>query len=575
MRTLSVSAFAGLLVLLTIATALADLPPGGSFADDNGNVHEGYIEAIAEAGITKGCNPPLNTEYCPSNPVTRGQMAAFLVRALGLTDDGGSDQFGDDDGSVFESDINKLATAGITKGCNPPTNDQFCPDSRVTREQMAAFLVRAYGYSGGTTDYFGDDAGSIFQSDINHLAAAGITRGCNPPTNDSYCPTQSVRRDEMASFLGRAEGLTPMVPPPPNSPQIETIASNFDFPVLATSPTGDGRLFVVEKGGYIRIVQNDVRLSGAFLNISSLVSEASEQGLLGLAFHPQFATNDTFYVSYTNDSGDTRIVEYQVSADPNVADATSARPILSVDQPFTNHNGGMIMFDPDGYLLVGLGDGGSGGDPLNHGENTATLLGAMLRIDVDGDDFLSDANRNYAIPADNPFVGSAGADEIWAYGLRNPWRFSIDSDTGLLYIGDVGQGLYEEIDVAPADTAGLNYGWNSYEANHCYDTGDGCNTAGKEFPAFSYGRSDGCSVTGGIVYRGSDFPELDGHYFFADYCRGELRSFYYDNGNVLASKNWASEFGGLGSITSFGLDSEDRLYILNSSGDLMRLAPTS
>lgn len=576
MRTLSVSVLAGVLALSTLTAALAELPPGGTFIDDNGNVHEGYIEAIAAEKITLGCNPPLNNEYCPGDPVTRGQMAAFLVRALGLTDDGGRDWFTDDDGSAFEADINKLATAGITRGCNPPANDRFCPDGRVTREQMAAFLVRAYGYgAAGATDYFIDDDESVFEADINNLAAAGITNGCNPPTNDRYCPTNNVRRDEMASFLGRAEGLTPMVPPPANEPTIETVVTGFTFPVLATSPIGDDRVFVVEKGGYVWIVENDSRVAGSFLDVRSLVSSGSEQGLLGLAFHPNYASNGLFYISYTDKSGDSRIAEYAVSADPYKANASSARTILSVAQPFTNHNGGMILFDSGGYLRFGLGDGGSGGDPRDYAENTASLLGSMLRIGVDGDDFPNDGGRNYTIPADNPFVGTAGADEIWAYGLRNPWRFSIDTETGLMYIGDVGQGLYEEIDAAPSAAAGLNYGWNAFEGNHCYDTDDGCNRAGKTFPVYEYPHAEGCSVTGGVVYRGDEFPDLVGHYFYSDYCFGELRSFKYDGGVVTADRNWVNRFGTLGNVTSFGVDNEDRLYITNVSGDLMRLASST
>ena len=572
MRTLSVSAAIVVMVFSLAATALADVVPGGSFTDDNGNIHEGYIEAIAAEGITRGCNPPLNDEYCPSDFVTRGQMAAFLARTLGLTDDGGQDWFSDDDGNVFESDINKLAAAGVTLGCNPPDNTQFCPFDRVTRGQMAAFLVRAYGYTdAGTGDFFTDDDGSVFEANIDRLAAAGVTKGCNSPTNDLYCPYSSVPRDEMATFIGRAEGLTQIVPPPPSVPVVATVASGFSFPIYATSPDGDDRLFVVEKGGYIRIVENDVRLPGAFLDVHTLVSGGGEQGLLGLAFHPNYSSNGLFYISYTDTGGDSRIVEYEVSADPNVADSGSARLILEVDQPYTNHNGGMILFDPDGYLLFGLGDGGSGGDPQRYGQNTNSLLGSMLRIGVDGDAFPSDANRNYMIPPDNPFVGKTGADEIWSYGLRNPWRFSLDAETGLLYIGDVGQTSWEEVDVAPVDAPGINYGWNLFEGDHCYYTAGGCDPAGLTFPAVEYPHAEGCSVTGGYVYRGDDFADLVGHYFYADYCRGELRSFRYVDGFVGAERNWTSEVGGLGNVTSFAVDSQNRLYIMNTAGNLMRL----
>ncbi len=572
-------ALGAVLIASSVGVAVAaPLPPGGTFTDDNGNVHEGFIEAIAAEGITRGCNPPLNDRYCPGSFVKRSQMAAFLVRALSLTDDGGKDWFTDDDGSTFEADINKLAAAGITAGCNPPTNDRFCPDGNVNRGQMAAFLVRAYKYTDpGKGDWFTDDDGNTFEGDIDRLATAGITLGCNPPTNDRYCPEDLVRRDQMASFLGRAEGLTPMIPPPVVEPAIETVATGFSRPVFATSPAGDDRLFVVEKGGYIRIVDNDVRQPGAFLDINDLVSGANEQGLLGLAFHPNYAGNGLFYVSYTDTAGDSRIVEYQVSSDPSVADEGTARLIIEVDQPddYTNHNGGMILFAPDGNLLFGLGDGGSGGDPWGNGQNTDTLLGSMLRIGVDGDDFPGDSNRNYTIPADNPFVGTAGADEIWAYGLRNPWRFSVDETVDLLYIGDVGQGRWEEIDVTPIDDGGLNYGWNELEGNHCYPSGSSCDATGTVPATVEYSHSYGCSVTGGYVYRGSEFADLAGHYFYADYCAGDLLSFKYEAGTVAAERNWTSELGKVGSVTSFAVDDAQRLYILNEAGRLLRLAPSS
>ena len=569
-------ALGAVLIASTVGVAVADpLPPGGTFIDDNGNVHEGFIEAIAAEGITRGCNPPLNDRYCPGSFVGRGQMAAFLVRALSLSDDGGRDWFTDDDGSTFEADINKLAAAGITAGCNPPANDRFCPDGNVNRGQMAAFLVRAYKYTDpGKGDWFTDDDGNTFEGDIDRLATAGITLGCNPPANDRYCPDDFVRRDQMASFLGRAGGLTPMIPPPPATPQVETVVSGLASPLFVTSPPDDDRLFVVEKPGYIRIVEDDQLVNGPFLDISDLVSGGGEQGLLGLAFHPDYADNGRFYVSYTDREGDSRVVEYTVSADPYAADEGTARRILEVNQPASNHNGGMILFAPDGYLILGLGDGGSGGDPWENGQDTGELLGSLIRIGVDGDDFPGDTSRNYTIPSDNPFVGTAGADEIWAYGLRNPWRFSVDPAEGLLYIGDVGQGRWEEVDVAPIDEPGLNYGWDSFEGNECFadqQTVD-CNRNGKTFPALVYGRSEGVSVTGGYVYRGTDFPSLVGHYFFADYGRGLLRSFRYVDGQIFADRTW-SEFGYLGGIASFGVDNSGRLYIVSLGGDLKRLAP--
>ena len=241
------------LVLVSIGTAFAALPPGGTFKDDDQSIHEADIEAIAAEGITKGCNPPWNTLYCPTGDVSRGQMAAFLNRALALAPTT-VDFFDDDNGSVFESDINRLAAAGITRGCNPPANDRFCPSSRVSRGQMAAFLNRAFRYPATTVDYFGDDDDSIFESDINAIAAAGVTRGCNPPANTDYCPTRIVRRDQMASFLSRALGLDPIVPPPPLTLDLEIVADGFERPVFFTSSRGHD--YVVDQPGRIWVVDD-------------------------------------------------------------------------------------------------------------------------------------------------------------------------------------------------------------------------------------------------------------------------------------------------------------------------------
>ncbi len=234
-----------ILFAATVGVSLASLPPGGSFIDDDGNIHEPNIEAIAADGITKGCNPPTNDRYCPSDQVTRGQMAAFLTRALNLTNRG-DNPFIDDDGSVFEADIERLAAAGITKGCNPPTNDQFCPDAFVSRGQMAAFLVRALGYTdAGAGNLFTDVHGSVFEADIDQLATAGVTKGCNPPTNDRYCPDSPVLRDQMASFLSRALGLSPITPPPPTDTTTTTISSTTTtLPATDHPQSGPGWEFV-------------------------------------------------------------------------------------------------------------------------------------------------------------------------------------------------------------------------------------------------------------------------------------------------------------------------------------------
>jgi hypothetical protein len=291
---------AGVMVLGAAAPAWADLPAGGTFVDDDGNVHEGTIEAIFAAGITKGCNPPLNDRFCPQDPVSRGEMAAFLVRALDLPATT-VDAFTDDSGSEFEGDINRLAAAGITRGCNPPTDDKFCPDRDVSRGEMAAFLVRAYAYAPSMVDAFSDDDGSTFEADIDSLSAEGITKGC---TATWFCPSAPVTRAEMASFLSRAEGLTPMVPPPRAPITLETVATGLTRPVYLTAPSGDDRLFIVQKNGIIDIVENGRVASKPFLDISAKVSEAGgEMGLLSMAFHPDYGTNGRFFVYYSREGG--------------------------------------------------------------------------------------------------------------------------------------------------------------------------------------------------------------------------------------------------------------------------------
>lgn len=576
MRTLLVLVLTLLMNTGTGSAIAGELPPGGTFVDDDGNTHEGYIEAIAAVGITRGCNPPFGDRFCPSDNVTRGQMAAFLVRALGLVDDGGKDWFIDDNGSGFEADINKLATAGITRGCNPPIRDRFCPTGFVTRGEMAAFLVRAYEYSDpGPSDWFPDDDGHLFEADINRLRTAGVTLGCRAEPDPLYCPNGLVKRDQMASFLGRAGGLTATIPPPRHQPVLKTVVSGLDQPVFLTSPAGDSRLFVVEKIGRIRIVTSDVLVATPFLDVTSLVAGGHEGGLLGMAFHPNYDSNGRFYISYTDTSGTSQIVEYTVSGDVNVADPLSARGILTVAQPHPNHNGGMILFDASGSLFFGLGDGGGGGDPLDRAEDPTSLLGSMLRIGVDGDDFPLDTVRNYTIPADNPFIGSsAGADEVWAYGLRNPWRFSLDEASGLIYIADVGQLLREEVNVAPISLGAVNYGWNTLEGTLCFQPATGCSSAGTRLPVAEYPHDDGCAIVGGYVYRGTDFPDLVGHYFYADYCRGVLQSFRYSGGVALSQRSWAAEFGSVGNVNSFGVDSINRLYILTDGGSVIRLVPS-
>ena len=357
---------------------------------------------------------------------------------------------------------------------------------------------------------------------------------------------------------------TAPAPTPASGLALERVASGLADPLYVTAPAGDARLFVVEQPGRIRIVKGGLLLPTPFLDLTDRVRAGGEQGLLSIAFHPRYATNGLLYVNYTNRRGDTRVERYSVSRDPDRADAASAKLVIMIEQPFANHNGGLVIFGPDSMLYIGMGDGGSGGDPYGHGQNRATLLGKMLRLDVDRGD-------PYAVPRDNPFVGRAGMrGEIWAYGLRNPWRFCFDPPTGLLYIADVGQNLWEEIDVAGAARAGLDYGWNVMEGDHCYRSRD-CDQTGRVAPAVEYHHDDGCSVTGGFVYRGRRMLDLVGHYFYADYCRGWIRSFKYEGGRVTAHREWRGVEPG--QVTSFGQDSAGELYVCASDGTVHRLAP--
>jgi glucose/arabinose dehydrogenase len=323
---------------------------------------------------------------------------------------------------------------------------------------------------------------------------------------------------------------------------------------------GDGRLFVVEKQGVIRIVREDVLLPERFLDLRDRVgSGASEQGLLGLAFHPRFAENGRLFVNYTDVAGDTVIARYQASGDR--ADPVSEVILLHIPQPFANHNGGALAFGPDGYLYVGTGDGGSGGDPQGNGQSLNTLLGKILRLDVDG-------GGPYAIPADNPFAGSAGgAPEIWAYGLRNPWRIAYDRPTGDLYIGDVGQNRWEEIDVVPAGApGGANFGWNIREGLHAY-AGDP--TSGLIEPAAEYSHDFGCSVTGGLVVHDPALPAWDGTYLYGDYCSGRVWGLRRSaDGTWLNGLLYESGV----SISSFGEGADGRIYLLDYAGTIYRLA---
>ena len=364
---------------------------------------------------------------------------------------------------------------------------------------------------------------------------------------------------------------TPGEPPAGTVPVgLQEVASGLSFPLYLTAPVGDpSRLFIVEKGGAIRVIKDGALLPTPFLDLTAKVSTGGEQGLLGLAFDPEYATNGRFVVHYTDVNGNTVVSLFRVAAgDADRADPASETVVLTAEQPFSNHNGGQILFGPDGMLYIGLGDGGSEGDPGGRGQSLADLLGSILRVDVR-------SGTGYTVPPDNPFVGQAGASpEIWNYGLRNPWRFTFDPATGDLYIADVGQNAWEEVDVVRAAEGagrGANFGWNVTEGRHCY-VNAGCDQSGFTLPVLEYGHGEGCSITGGFVYRGAAIPDLQGHYFYADYCRGWVRSFRLQDGQAVELQQWPTLAPG-GTIPSFGQDAAGELYVLTAEGRVFRIVP--
>jgi glucose/arabinose dehydrogenase len=337
------------------------------------------------------------------------------------------------------------------------------------------------------------------------------------------------------------------------------------------TPGDHSRLFVVEQRGRIRVLRGGTVAATPFLDITDRVgSSNTEQGLLGLAFHPRFSENGRFFVNYTDRSGDTHIAEFRASAGADTVDPGTERTLFVQDQPFVNHNGGGVAFGGDGFLYIGLGDGGSAGDPLGSGQDLGSLLGKLLRIDVD-------RGQPYAIPADNPLVSVTGArPEIWAYGLRNPWRFAFDRVTGDLLIADVGQGAVEEVDAEPAPRhGGQNYGWNITEGSRCFSPASGCPTTGITFPVVEYSHGEGCSITGGVVYRGCRMPGYAGTYFYGDYCSGFVRSFRLEGGRAVDLRDLTSQLGTRRNLSSFGTDADGEVYMLELGGNVYEIVPAS
>lgn len=390
------------------------------------------------------------------------------------------------------------------------------------------------------------------------LACGGS--GLAAPTITPLSPTGAVSAPQTESQSETPTSPPTLAPtinasqfPDPNNFAWVPVVDGLNRPVdLQSAFDGSGRLFIIEKYGVIRIFKDGQLMPQPFLNIEDRVDDGSnEMGLLGLAFHPDYEQNGYFYVNYTGDGGNTRISRFQAVGDS--ADPNSEQVLMVVDQPFPNHNGGAVVFGPDGYLYLGLGDGGAAGDPFKNGQNTGALLGKILRIDVNN-------GVPYAVPADNPF-----GNEVWAYGLRNPWRMSFDRATGDLWIGDVGQNKYEEIDYLPAGSAGgANFGWSIMEASYGYD---GTSQPGMFLPAAEYSHDFGCSVTGGYVYRGS-MPEWNGVYLYGDYCTGTVWGLILSNGQWQSQVMFETDL----LITSFGVDEAGELYLVSDNGSAYILA---
>jgi glucose/arabinose dehydrogenase len=396
----------------------------------------------------------------------------------------------------------------------------------------------------------------------------------------SSAPTSAPESQEASSTPSPTTTAPTSTPPVEASPTVERpsleslaiellpVAGGFTKLVYLThAGDGTGRLFVVEQAGRILILKDGATSSTPFLDIVSIVgSSANEQGLLSVAFHPDYLNNGFFFVNYTDKQGDTVIARYQVSADnPEVADPNSAKILLTIDQPYANHNGGQVEFGPDGYLYIGMGDGGAANDPENRGQSLNTLLGKILRIEVDTGD-------PYGIPETNPFVNQSEASpEIWSYGWRNPWRFSFDRATGDLYVGDVGQNQYEEVDVELAGAeGGQNYGWRLMEGQHCFSPAE-CDPAaqGLTLPVAEYNHGLGCSVTGGYVYRGKQFPALEGVYFYGDYCTGIIWGLRHEG-----NEQWSQVelLHSEETISSFGQDEAGELYLIDHRGGILQVA---
>ena len=385
-----------------------------------------------------------------------------------------------------------------------------------------------------------------------------------------YSATLKATSDQKGMRITIKQGKVNIPPVTWPTISLTPVVSGFSLPILVTN-AGDGsnRMFIVEQGGTILIYKNNALNGTPFLDITGRVNSGGERGLLSLAFPPNYASVHHFYVFYTDSAGALTISRFGLTGNPDVADATSEQIVLSIPHSDnTNHNGGMLAFGPDGYLYFGSGDGGGGGDGPNNAQNMNILLGKILRIDVE-----TGNPTTYTIPASNPFVGVAGLDEIWASGVRNPWRYSFDRLTGDMYIGDVGQGAWEEVDFQPAGFAGgANYGWHVLEASHCYTPSSGCTPPAAYVPPvaeYNHGSSDsfGCAITGGYVYRGASYPSMVGVYFYSDYCTGRMFAMQNVSGTWVTTQLIDTPYN----VSSFGEDEAGNLYVVDLGGAIYQV----
>jgi len=446
-----------------------------------------------------------------------------------------------------------------------------CRAATSVRVVLACALLFAVPATAAEICGDADQSGAITVTDgvLALQAAAGLDGRCVSPATCDLDGNGKVSVSDGVNVLRLAAGLGAFTACP-IAPAIKLmpVATGLTAPLFVSGAPGDaGKVYIVEQGGTIRILQDGDVLAPAFLDVSTLTSKGGEQGLLGLAFHPGYASNGRFYVDYTDVNGDTVIAEYQRNAgDHTRADPNALRILRTIAQPFSNHNGGMLAFGPDGFLYAALGDGGGGGDPEGNGQNLQSKLGKILRLNVDGD---------------SPPPGNlAGADpDVWDFGLRNPFRFSFDRQAGNLYIGDVGQSRFEEVDVEPRGQGGRNYGWNVTEGFECFRPSSGCNTDGITLPAVAYDHDNGdapedCSVIGGYVYRGAAVPGLVGRYLYGDLCSKRIRSFVWNGSAAVSELELTAELqssGLIGALASFGEDLNGELYVADLSGTVFRI----